>query len=44
MALTHKDTATGLLLLLQGKYNWEREKQKIFQELVSGMEGKQHLR
>lgn len=44
MALRHEDMAMGLLLLLQGKSNWEREKQKIFQKLVSGMELKQHLR
>lgn len=44
VVLAQEGIAAGLLLLLQGKLNWKREKQKIFEELVPGMEVKQYLK
>lgn len=44
MVLAQEGMAAGLLLLLEGKENWKREKQKILEELMTGMEVKQYLK
>lgn len=44
VVLAQEGMATGLLLLLEGKENWKREKQKILEGLMTRMEVKQYLK
>lgn len=44
MVLAQEGITAGLLLLLQGKQNWKRKKEKIFEKVMPGMGGKHYLK